>query len=95
MSEPANLRLLRRLVTVLTAVMILGLLAVVVTFVMRFPTPGQVAVPEGLALPAGVTVAAYTQGPDWAAVVTDDGRILIFHNDGRLRQEVRIEPVAQ
>lgn len=37
--EPANLRFLRRLVTVLTAVMILGIAAVVGLLVLRLSTP--------------------------------------------------------
>ena len=89
--EPANLRFLRRLVTVLTAVMILGLLTVVGLLVMRLaPSRPAVAVPPAIALPAGATALAVTAGPGWYAVVTTDNRILIFGSDGALRQEVAV-----
>ncbi|MEL7516478.1 MAG: DUF6476 family protein [Pseudomonadota bacterium] len=87
--EPANLRFLRRLVTVLTATMILGVLAVIVLLVIRLnQTP--MALPDAVALPDGTTPTAFTRGSDWMAVTTDD-RILIYGLDGTLRQTVRIE----
>ncbi|MEO0915889.1 MAG: DUF6476 family protein [Pseudomonadota bacterium] len=87
--EPANLRFLRRLVTVLTATMILGVLAVIVLLVIRLnQTP--MALPDAVALPDGTTPTAFTRGSDWMAVTTDD-RILIYGLDGTLRQTVLIE----
>jgi hypothetical protein len=87
--EPANLRFLRRLVTVLTAVMIVGSVTVMVALVQRLRVP-QMSPPEALALPEGATAAAVTRGPDWWAVVTTDGRILIFDAGGALRDEVAV-----
>ena len=87
--EPANLRLLRRLVTVLTAVMIVGSVTVMVALVQRLRVP-SVAVPEALALPAGVRPVAVTRGPGWWAVVSQDDRILIFDGSGTLRDEVAV-----
>ncbi|UWQ22692.1 DUF6476 family protein [Jannaschia sp. W003] len=87
--EPANLRFLRRLVTVLTAVMIAGLLAVVVLLVIRLGGAGTV-VPEALALPEGTQVHAVTRAPDMWIVTTRDGRALVFAPDGRLRGEVAL-----
>lgn len=87
--EPANLRFLRILVTVLTTVMIVGLLTVVALLVTRLRVP-HVAVPDDLALPAGAKVHAVTQGPGWWAVVTQGGRILIFDQSGALRDEVTV-----
>lgn len=89
--EPPNLRFLRVLVTVLTGTMIAGLLVIIAVFVIRFPGGGGVTVPEALALPEGVAVAAYTQGAGWSAVVTANQRILIFGADGALRQEVAVD----
>ena len=88
--EPANLRLLRRLVTTLMVVMILGLLTIVGLFVMRFASPAPPGLPQSIALPDGATPMAFTQGPDWYAVVTTDSRILIYGLDGTLSQEIRI-----
>ncbi|MEL7259701.1 MAG: DUF6476 family protein [Pseudomonadota bacterium] len=87
--EPANLRFLRRLVTVLTATMILGVLMVIVLLVIRLNQPAM-ALPDAVALPDGTTPTAFTRGPDWMAVTTDDA-ILIYGLDGELRQTVRIE----
>ena len=90
-SEPANLRLLRRLVTVLTAVMICGVLVVVFLLVTRLSGDAPV-LPDTITLPEGATAQAFTQGADWYAVVTTDDRILIFDRlTGELRQTVAVE----
>ena len=88
------LRLLRALVTVLTAVMIAGIVSVVALLVIRMPDGRALAaapVPDAIRLPRGVEATAFTRGPNWFAVVTGDDRILIYGADGTLRQEVRIE----
>jgi len=88
--EPANLKLLRRLVVVLLVVMILGFVTIVALFVMRLgggePTLTQIK------LPTGVTALNYTRGPDWYAIVGDDNVIRIFNLDQSLRQEIKIYP---
>lgn len=92
--DAAALRWLRGLVTALTAVMILGILAVVALLVIRLPDVSALAappLPDALRLPAGAEPLAVTQGRGWFAVVTEDDRILIFGADGALRQEVRVE----
>lgn len=76
--------------------MIGGVIAVVALLVTRMPaaispTP---PVPDQLVLPGGAEPAAVTQGGDWFAVVTTDGRILIFNHDGTLRQEVDVAPAG-
>ena len=43
-------------------------------------------------MPAGAMAQAVTFGQGWTAVVTTDDRILVFAQDGRLRQEVRLDP---
>jgi len=90
--EPANLKFLRRLVTVLTATMIGGVLLIIGLIVIRFydvPPP----LPDTLALPQGAQAMSFTQGPDWYAVVTTDNQILIFDRvTGNLKQSVQISP---
>ncbi len=93
--EPANLRFLRRLVTVLTAVMIAGLVAIVSLIVIRFTaaTSAPAPLPDEITLPSGARATAFTQGGDWYAVVTDEDQILIFdRKSGDLRQTIDITP---
>lgn len=94
MQEPANLRFLRRLVTVLTAVMIGGLLVIIGLLVIRFSGDGgrSLPLPDHITLPDGTQATAFTVGGDWYAVVTADDRILIFDRaSGTQRQEIRID----
>jgi hypothetical protein len=89
--EPANLRFLRRLVTLLTAVMICGVLVVIGLLVTRL-NRDLPPLPERISLPEGVRAQAVTQGAGWYAVVTSDNRILIFDSlSGALRQTVEID----
>lgn len=89
--EPANLKYLRLLVTILTGTMIAGLLVIIALFVIRFsdrPAP----VPGAITLPDGSTPAAFTMTDKWYAVVTARDEILIFdRNSGMLRQTIKIE----
>ena len=89
--EPANLRFLRILVTVLTAVMIAGLLVVVTLLVTRLRAPAPVTA-EALRIPAGTGIAAVTQTPDRWLVTTTDDRLLIFAPDGTLSREIDLAP---
>ncbi|MBV1869191.1 MAG: hypothetical protein KUG69_15005 [Marinosulfonomonas sp.] len=91
-TEVKNLRFLRRLVTTLTVTMILGLLAIVSLLVIRFSgAPDAPTLPAQITLPGDSTAIAFTQGPDWFAVVTDGNEILIFSRaDGTLLQTVQI-----
>lgn len=78
---------------VLTLVMIGGVITVVALLVTRMPQAlnGVPRLPEAIQMPEGAKAQAVTFGPGWIAVVTEDGRILLFNTDGRLRQEVRLE----
>ena len=71
--EPRRLRQLRRLVTALTATLILGVITIVVLLVIRLssldPAPG---LPPEIALPPGERAEAVTLGSGWIAVVTVD-----------------------
>lgn len=90
--EPASLKFLRLLVTVLTGVMIVGMVVLVALFLSRYSSSPSVSVPDTLQLPDGVQATAITFGPGWTAIVTDDNTILIYDADsGSLRQTVTIE----
>lgn len=80
------------MVTVLTATMILGVLTVIVLLVIRLNAPGTTfALPEQITLPDGTRASAFTMGPDWYAVVTDDDQILIYDQvTGTLRQTITL-----
>jgi hypothetical protein len=81
--EPPRLRALRRLVTALTATLILGMLAVAGTLVVRLARPEAPAAPafapqaltaERLVLPAGEAITALGAAGPALAVATRDGR---------------------
>ena len=91
-AEPANLRLLRRLVTTLLAVMIIGFLTLIFMFVMRFSDNNQTFQISDITLPIGVYATAYTQGDNWYAIVDEKNKILIFNkSDNTLRQTIKIQ----
>ncbi len=79
--EVRSLVLLRRLVTTLTAVMIVGFIVLIGFLVTRLPGAGGMVLPESVTLPDGARAVAYTQTESWVAVVTGDDRILIFDRD--------------
>lgn len=81
--------------TILTATMILGVLAVIVLLVIRLNAPAPatsgLALPDTVSLPDDVTPTAFTVGSDWFGVVTEDDRILIYdRGTGALRQTVTL-----
>ena len=71
--EPANLKFLRLLVTILTATMIIGLVVIVTLIVIRYRDQSA-PLPDSITLPSGAVATAYTQGRDWYAVVTEDAQ---------------------
>jgi len=87
---PPGLRFLRQLVTVLTVVMIIGVVLIVALLVIRLNRPA-LAIPDQITLPAGTVAVSYTQTQDWFAVVTDENKILIFDLNGQLTQEVDVK----
>ncbi|WP_170557898.1 DUF6476 family protein [Ruegeria atlantica] len=89
--ETPQLRLLRRMVMLLTAVMIGGVLLTFALIVIRLSdrTP---TLPDQIELPNGAKAQAVTIGSNWYAVVTDDNRILIFDKTtGKQRQEIAVQ----
>ncbi|MBD0865235.1 MAG: hypothetical protein GDA36_06295 [Rhodobacteraceae bacterium] len=87
--EPANLQFLRHLVTVLTAVMIVGILTITTLIVIRYHDPAPV-LPDRIVLPDETRPVAFTSTSGWFAVVTADDRILIFDRDGGLLQTLYV-----
>jgi hypothetical protein len=87
-----GLRMLRRLVTALTLVMIVGMVVVATLLALRLGAPPRPPLlPDTLALPEGTEIRAVTRGEGWWAVVTGQGEILIFDAAGRLAQRVAPE----
>jgi hypothetical protein len=94
---PPSLKFLKFLVIVLTLTMIIGVISIVAVIVTRMPKAmqGLPRMPESIALPDGTRATAFTQGPEWYAVVTDGDEILIFDRaSGTLRQTVVIQTAA-
>ena len=79
--------------TALTVTMIAGFLVIIALLVIRFTgAPGTPPLPDVIDLPGGTRATAFTQGPDWFAVVTADDRILIYDRaGGALRQTIELE----
>lgn len=88
---PPQLKYLKRLVTALSVVMIVGFVVLIAALVIRLyadPLP----LPDRITLPTGVSAQAFTQGTDWFAVVTSDDRILIYDRaSSSLRQTITLD----
>ncbi len=82
---PANLRYLRILVTVLTAVMILGVITIVGLLVIRLnDTARPILVhPEVFDIPPGVGTVGYSVINGYTVIIGDDGVIRVFASDTR------------
>ena len=77
------MRFLKLLTGTLTAVMILGVIAIVWLLVTRLgATPPLPALPDSVILPQGATPAAVTFARDWLVVVTQDGTVLLYSAAG-------------
>jgi len=80
---PPDLRFLKILVTTLTGVMIVGLLAITGLLVTRLGTsPPLPDLPDSVILPEGARPAAVTFAQDWLVVVTQSGEILLYAATG-------------
>ncbi|WP_341862306.1 DUF6476 family protein [Gymnodinialimonas sp. 57CJ19] len=82
---PPNLRFLRMLVTVLTAVMILGVITIVALLVIRLGDNGQPILvhPEVFDIPEGVNTLGYSVVDGYTVIVGDDQVIRVFASDTR------------
>jgi len=77
--QSPDVRLVKRLVVVLTSVMILGVIVIIgllVTQIARSPAP--FGLPEHVSLPEGARAQAVTLSRDWVLVVTEDQIVLVF-----------------
>ncbi|ABF64851.1 hypothetical protein TM1040_2119 [Ruegeria sp. TM1040] len=92
-TEPTQLRFLRRLVTTLTVIMVGGVLVVIALLVIRLSDDTHAPqVPADISLPEGATARAVTFGSGWLAVVTTEDQILILDSEtGALRQQIQID----
>ncbi len=71
--EPPQIRLLRRLVTALTVVLMLGMIVIVGLMVWRLgPRPSAPSLPAEISLPEGERLTGYAQNPDWTVLITTD-----------------------
>ncbi len=90
--DPALVRYLRLLVTVLSITMIAGFLVLIALFVTRLRAPPPPMLPDAIVLPEGAEAETFTMGAGWFAVVTKDQRILIFDSaSGDLRQSITLD----
>lgn len=96
--EPPRLRLLRLLVTTLTATLIIGFVIIVgllVTMVLGRKAPAVLVTPEEITLPAGESAVAFTRGTNWVALVTRDTQgketIRIYSPGGKTLQTIPIK----
>jgi hypothetical protein len=80
--EPANLRFLRRLVTTLTATMILGLITIFAVLVIRLQTTSPMF-PEITALPADTDVISISRTTKELIVIDQARKIYVLSLDGK------------
>ncbi|MEL6549740.1 MAG: DUF6476 family protein [Pseudomonadota bacterium] len=95
--DAANLRFLRRLVTILTATMILGVIIIITLLVIRLTdAPRSIPAPAQLALPEGTRVIAITQTAENILVVTEAQNLLIFDASGtELIRAIQLAPPGE
>ena len=86
---PKNLRFLQRLVTMLTASMIVGILVIVALLVIKIRSE-DLNFPDNLVLPDGTKPVSFTRTKNWYSVVTEDNNILIYKNDGILIKSIKV-----
>ncbi|MBF9034675.1 hypothetical protein HKCCE2091_10520 [Rhodobacterales bacterium HKCCE2091] len=88
---PPDLRFLKGLVTVLTAVMILGVITVAALLVIRLndDPPPMVISPGDYAVPDGVAVTGYSIADGHVILTGDDGVIRVYDAEtGTLTREI-------
>lgn len=79
------------MVTLLMVVMMAGIVGIFGLIWHRY-SKAQAPLPEVITLPSGERAAAYTQGVDWYAVVTESNQILIFDRaTGKLRKTLSVD----
>jgi len=90
MIAPATVRRLARLVTVLTVVMIIGMITVVGLLILKLNTTTALPLPENIALPDGATARAVTT-TDRELIVLSADQIFIFdRTSGKLTAQLAL-----
>lgn len=84
-----ELRFLKTLVTGLSLVMGLGMVAIVVLLWVRLGEPVLPELPDSIVLPDGQAAEAVTFARDWIVVVTEAGDVLLYDRSGTLRDRVQ------
>ena len=84
---------LKRLVTVLAGVMIIGFVIIVSLFILNFRT-SKMPIPAKIELPSSVSPVAYTQTKNWYAIITDQDEILIYDKAGNQIQKIKVDFVS-
>ncbi|MGV6840210.1 MAG: DUF6476 family protein [Planktomarina sp.] len=93
--EPTNLRFLRILVTVLTGVMIVGVMGILVVLFLRLSKVDPVAVPlDDIALPAGITAVSVSYTPNHILVVGGDDMLYLYRADGSFDKAIPLTSSA-
>lgn len=88
---PPDVRFVKRLVVVLTSVMIAGLVLIVGLLAMRVTqTPPALTMPDSIDLPAGITPDAVTLAPDWVLVLTENEILLFDRATGALSHRIAL-----
>lgn len=89
---PPEIRLIKRLVVVLTSVMILGLIVIVGLLVTRLGmAPAPLALPDTITLPEGTRAQAITLARDWIVVLGQDDTLLLYDRaTGALRHQMTL-----
>ena len=78
---PPELRFLKLLVTTLTAVLIVGLVAILSLLTIRLAAPPptlSLDLPEQISLPEDAEAQAVTLSADWIIILTTDDEVLLF-----------------
>ena len=89
---PPDLRFIKRLVVVLTSVMIVGLIVLIGLLVTRLGmAPAPLSLPDQITLPEGAQAEAVTLASRWVVVMTRADEILLFDRaSGALRHRIEI-----
>ncbi|MCC5955789.1 MAG: hypothetical protein JJU07_06775 [Natronohydrobacter sp.] len=90
---PPEVRLIKRLVLVLTSVMIVGLILILGLLVTRLGlSPAPLALPDSVTLPEGTRAEALTLSDRWIIVVTREGEALFYDRaSSALRHRIALE----
>lgn len=85
-----ELRFLKALVTGLTLVMGLGMIAIVALLWIRLGQPSLPDLPDVITLPDNAAAEAVTFADDWIVIVTDRDEVLVYDRSGSLRDRIAL-----